>query len=471
MSAATIASRKHRELEVKLGSLEDELGGWETLAAPGGPMEKHHSQIARLAAQMRALQREVALELAAANDQGAVLARAVDIERTILQVHRVWDFFRRKLALRRVEHVRPWLAAADELAWACYEPALRRRRKQGDVDPKALREPPLVYLDDDIDFASPVEYSRQKAFDAAALPKVPRAAFLSILQSLPVPLVGVPWYQLAHLPEMALIAHEVGHIVEDDLALTKRLHALADTALRKASVPEGRRVAWDAWLGEIFADIWGVLALGPAFAWTLQTFIAEAPASVAAQQRPTASGWGAYPTTTLRALLAAATVERIGHAATAKGLRLGWSAEFPVHAMKAYEDDVHIIVASIVEGPWPELGGGALTETLSFDAKRQKTALAVADYLVDHNAVEDGKPLDVRALIAAAGLAVIDDPRTFAERDRADALVNAIEQSITAGVRDESGAVDPAIEAAHAATTAAWDDAAGGRLLALLKGA
>jgi hypothetical protein len=498
VSIATIAVRKHRELEVKLGCLDDELAAWEALAAPGATMEKHHSQMARLAAHMRGLQRELAAELAAARKSGTVLGGSVELERTILQAHRVWDFFRRKFALRCVEHFRPWLAAADELAWACYEPALRRRRRSGAVDPRALREPPLVYLYDDVDSASPMEYSRQKAVDLAELPVVPRERFLAILRELPIPLVGVPWFQLAHLPEMTLIAHEVGHIVEDDLGLAKRLHELVGAALARAKVPAPRREAWDAWLGEIFADVWGVLALGPAFAWSLQTFIADAPIKVAAERRDAATGWGAYPTTWLRAALAAESVERTGHAAAATAVRKAWLVEFPVHAMTAYAggeptsqgpsgsfvpgvpgvpggpsetSDIALVVGAILDGPWPEFGGGPLADTLAFDVKRQKNAAALAAHLLSHHSVEDGKAADVRVLVAAAALAVVDDPRAFEEGDRATALLEAIETSITAGVRGEPGAVDPTVEAAHAATIAAWDDAAGGRLRALLKGA
>ena len=45
----------------------------------------------------------------------------------ILDVHRIWEFFRSKLSQRYVDWFRPFLIAADEFVWDCYTPVRRGR--------------------------------------------------------------------------------------------------------------------------------------------------------------------------------------------------------------------------------------------------------------------------------------------------------------------------------------------------------
>ena len=63
---------------------------------------------------------------ALADDEQRLLAGAMDVELMILELHRIWEFFRAKFALRYVDWFAGHLAAADELAWRCYAPACAR---------------------------------------------------------------------------------------------------------------------------------------------------------------------------------------------------------------------------------------------------------------------------------------------------------------------------------------------------------
>ena len=64
------------------------------------------------------------------------------MEKRLLAVHSVWDYFRSKLVLRQQEPFATFLKAADAFAWACYLPVLEHLS-----DPQGpLRQPPLVAL-------------------------------------------------------------------------------------------------------------------------------------------------------------------------------------------------------------------------------------------------------------------------------------------------------------------------------------
>ena len=55
----TLEARKRRELERKLDSLTVEFAEWTALAVDKQPLEKHHTQIARITGQLGALAKVV----------------------------------------------------------------------------------------------------------------------------------------------------------------------------------------------------------------------------------------------------------------------------------------------------------------------------------------------------------------------------------------------------------------------------
>ena len=206
-------------------------------------------------------------------------------------------------ALRRL--VPPFLVAADEFAWDCYTP-VRAAVDPAHVAPDEVREPPMVFLNGGW---SPFEMSRGIAFDAEVVPdeEVPRQQYRAILDDLPFPVIGLPWYQVRHLPDAVLLGHEVGHTVEDDFRLTDRLESLLRVAFKKGKVGAERRDAWSSWLGETFADVYGTLAGGPAFTGALMDLVAGPPKRIATE-RADARAWGDYPPASLRVHVALAAL-------------------------------------------------------------------------------------------------------------------------------------------------------------------
>ena len=175
---------------------------------------------------------------------------------------------------------------------------------------------------------------------------------------MPVPVVGIPWYQLAHLPDAVFIGHEVGHLVEEDLALEEPLrHAVAACL---AGMPEERISAWSGrWRSEVFADVYGVLVCGPAYAQALIDVMSDNPAEIADEQQPMPRGWSTYPTRTLRALVVCEAVRRLPteaadkkfFVATGDRLQKAWTVAYPQHAMGSYEPDVARVVCALMTKP------------------------------------------------------------------------------------------------------------------------
>src|SRR5262249_43690908 len=203
-------------------------------------------------------------------DQGLwILDRAGHLDRQIMDLHRLWGFFRAKFALRYVPWLERPLMTADDLAWACYSPAQRF------IVPERHREPPLVYFTGG---PSPFLLPRGPPYLVEPLPDgtMREPGFDEAVRLVPVALIGLPWFQVDHLPDAPLIAHEAGHAVEQDLGLGARVRALIESA-----VPAGRRPAWSAWSTEVFADIYGTLCCGSGFARALMARLADHPREVA----------------------------------------------------------------------------------------------------------------------------------------------------------------------------------------------
>lgn len=395
------AARKTSELQRKLASLSEEFAAWHELSEARHPLEKHQSQIRRVTAQLGALVAELSGEINATAGQGdgVLLRESVGLERKILEVHQVWEFFRSKLALRQVEFFQPYLRAVDELAWAAYKPARQRYLELSGTDGRRVKEPPLVFLTSG---ASPFEISRERSF-RDEVPGRFSEAVRRVLESLPIPIVGVPWYQVSHLPDALVVGHEIGHVVEHDLRLTGTLERLvASCALADDHLP-----AWQAWAGEVFADVYGTLTTGPAFAGTLIDFLAADGDAVAGEWSDAS---GVYPTSYLRVLLALHVLDRLGFHDDAATLEKDWREAYPEHALAGWEDDVPRVADALLDGPYPELGEGEearLTSVLAFSKKQQKKALDDVERLL-----LKGKPssADARIVFAAARLVFQKQP-------------------------------------------------------------
>ncbi|WNG45287.1 GrpB family protein [Archangium minus] len=458
----TLEQRKAIELERKLDSLVSELQKWRDLSEASKPpeepkpFEKHHSQLRRISSQLEGAQDAIRKAIQHHARMGTLLAFCRDLEVCILDLHSVWDFFRAKLALRAVPFYACYLVPADELAWKCYEPA-RSRAHAASAQAQQLKEPPLVFFDAwstpyarsrFIPYEEPDENRRRWAVKAQHLP---------LIKSLPIPVIGVPWFQARHLSDTLLLAHEAGHVVEHDFGLTSTLHQLLGTA----GVPGERHAAWASWLGEVFADVYGCLSLGPAFVGALMDFLAMDPQDIMAQ-RPDSSGWGDYPTDFLRILLGLRVLEVMGFQEKADAYRKEWLALYPRHAMgQEFEEDIPRVVDALLTGPIPELGKVSLCDVLCFSAVDQRNAASEVTRLL--RAEKPGSS-NVRVLLAAARLAYEKDPGAYVAGGVEALVLQKIEKDRESGPRNSpTGAGAKEAKALEAA-----DREAGARLFGWL---
>lgn len=428
----SIARRKIFELQHKLAGLAAEFQSWRDESEAQKPLEKHHTQIRRITVQLGGLQAVIRQELqAVTGSEGQILTACREIEQMILELHRIWEFFRSKLALRSVPWFKNYLIAADELAWFCYH-AAQQKTPPAHIPREAIKEPPLVFFNGG---SSPFTHSRNWAYRAedVADEGLQTPEFIQVLKALPIPVIGIPWFQIQHLPEALIIAHEVGHNVEDDLKLTGRLKALLETALAAEQIPPGRQEAWKSWLGEIFADINGCLALGPAFVGTLMDFLAT-DQSIVKQDKRIPPNWGLYPPDYLRILLNIETLSQQQFPTESQAMKTEWTVSYSSHAMPEFEPDIPVIVKALLQGPYPELGGAALTDVNSFSAADQQQALKAANQALANYALQSEK---VHILMAGARLAFEKDPEKYHTQKVAKRIIERVLAAQQIGVRAE----------------------------------
>jgi hypothetical protein len=432
----SVAARKRIELQQKLASLRWEFEEWRARSEETQELEKHHTQVRAVTGILEALAEPVdqALEDTAQGDR--VLAESVSTELTILELHRIWEFFRSKLALRYVPWFEDYLVVADEFAWSCYAPCLQF------VKAEVGREPPLVFFNGG---SSPFTVPRGGAYAAEDVPgeMMRKEEFERALRCIPIPVIGIPWFQVKHLPDALVIGHEVGHDVEHDLHLAPTIASLLEAAFDTKAVPNHRRRAWQAWTEEVFADLYGVLAAGPAFVEALIDFLVGDPRSVATEWKSDPN-WGSYPTRALRVLLACAILEERGFdQGTVGPLRKRWTNIYDRHALDEFECDVPLVVAALVGGFYPELGGKPLAALLSFPPSHHDSATEAAK-----QAGREREPAtdDVRKLVAAARIAYDTDPETYVEKEVTQVIVAKIRTAQRAGTRAKVEALDTRID-------------------------
>ncbi|GIF43529.1 hypothetical protein [Actinoplanes xinjiangensis] len=439
---STAGDRKRAELAAKTAALRDEFAHWRAESAAGKPLEKHHTQIHRITARLGVLLELLTAEPAA----GDLLDHWQSIETSLLDVHHLWDFFRTKFASRYPPWLRDILIVGDELVWSCYEPAQRAAVQANQIEPEAVREPPLTFFSTD---AGPVALARHAVYRVRGRgSELHTQEFAGELQALPVPVTAVPWHQAGHLPDVLMLAHESGHHVQDDFRLTAVLTAAVAAGLSAAGTPQWRQDFWVARFDEIFADVYGVLAVGAAYVAALIDFLAAPAATIAmlaADRR--------YPPPHLRVQIALAAL-RATCPADPRGPALtgAWWDAHPEHDYQEYDADVTPLVDAILAEPLPVFGSVPLPGVLSFGQWWREAEVDNAR-MIARRKPDSGNP---RALLAAAALAFHDDPATYGDVGVA-ALARARVLAVQAqGTRFRSQArVQPQLAAADRAAAEA----------------
>jgi len=405
-------TRKRVEVGAKLESLVNDLERWRSRSTAGQDLEKHHSQVLRLQRDFE----PVAGLLARDAGDASVADRWRTVERAVQDLLSVWGYFRDKLAVRLVPEYAGYLAAADDLAWACYRPAQQAAIAAGTVEVTVVREPPLACLDD---VGSPYSLLRGTSY-AGELAGGQQLVGSSqtLLRSLPVPVIAVPWFQLEHLPDALVIAHEVGH------------HVVRDLDLEQASMDVVGGAAFETyrptWGTEVFCDVYGVLNAGSAFVAALSDFLRVSVV--------TDDATDLYPPTVTRLAICLAVLEldEVGCHQAAGRLRQRWAAE-GLNVPASAEADA--VAAGMTRTHFDGLGG-RLLDVLGFGAHKETRTTGEATELLAHRPV---KTKDVRVLFAAAAVAFAENPRRYHEVGVGPAVLERARAIREPGVRWRSG--------------------------------
>lgn len=419
-------------LRARVREVRTDMAHWVGRASAEGDLRQHHSQLDRLHAYLGGTLNAAVLGKPVDPEVAAPFAGGVDdvpgYRRSVGTVHLLWEFFRDKLAQRDMDAVAAHLGVADDLAWACYQPFLAAATA---AHPErfaaaSVKEPPLVFYSTD---RTPFAQARTKALHPAGLDAKDLEEFEVAVQRLPVPVIGLPWEVANRMPETALVGHEVGHVIAEDLGLAAEARqAVQALTLDGRSGPQRRRV-WLAWCDEVFADLVGVLATGTAFVHSLTAEMAGNRNEIRQLGidpiRP-----GRYPTPMLRVALC----ERF-QAGSSVSATTGWSEAYGPGAGSSqdYLADVPAVAAALLERSWDAVGGSRLAEVLPWDRRREDDAHRVATKTLRREAVPVA--FDVRLWVAAAGHAYRAEPDTYTELELDRALATHIVGQRSAGVR------------------------------------
>ena len=382
-------------------SLREDLAAWRE-ATQRPPLSKHASQVAGIDGQLGAALESLGEEAG---------TRPGELEQAVGDYLHIWDFFRSKLALRFVPWYQPLLAAADDLAWAAFQPV--RDASGGRVE----REPPLVFYSRDV---IPFTVTRGQAYQGL----LPRGGLWTerseqIANHLVVPVVSLPWQRFSALPVLLSVAHEVGHVVVADLDLGPVLAG----RLAAAGLPASRQPAWAAWLEEVFSDVFSAVVCGGSVALSLvgqldtrQPVVAAAP-------------WGQYPLPALRA-------ELIRHVARRRGDVSTPQVADGALALGDFEADLEPVVAALLDDPYPPLRArlgdlyppvdgealdedvGRLTRGRDPETRDIRVALAAAT-AVEHASPDVYERTDVPARVLARAGDIRDETRRGRDDERA----------------------------------------------------
>src|SRR5690349_16135413 len=95
---------KQWALRKKYESIETEMAAWKDLTAKDKPLEKHNSQVQRVATGLSAMIGVVKAEVDKLQNQpdpGLFFNQVRRAEFLVLEVHRSWQYFRQKLVVRQ----------------------------------------------------------------------------------------------------------------------------------------------------------------------------------------------------------------------------------------------------------------------------------------------------------------------------------------------------------------------------------
>jgi hypothetical protein len=287
----------------------------------------HRSQLAAVNATLEELlprQKSLLGDLEASSSPDNFLARRLLLEQAIIANHALMSVFRNILEQRReTSRYNQPLDAADLIASDCYRTCMEAAQGMGIIKEDQFRVPPLIYLDSK---GAAGAITRQKTVRKAF--NLSLTAYLEL--KMPISVITIPYTDTVALWSFCGIAHEVGHLLDQDLQLGSALKALLEQADVVADFSKDTMPYWQLWLSEIIGDIFGVLLGGAAFAYNLMDILRQPKGDVFS----TDLGDAEHPNPYVRFSLCCAMLRRTNVAelvAVADAIMQSWAEIYPLN--------------------------------------------------------------------------------------------------------------------------------------------
>ena len=303
----------------------------------------------------------------------------------LARAEKLWSFYYEIFSQRNAGFANQ-LLAADRISKDCYQAVYMNLGTARKIPSPT----PLAYVD--------------TGFGAATFRRGVRLTALSKRQN-PFPLVIIPPVRLAAPWTLGAIPHEVGHNIQSDLGLWLEIRKEISKALAAKGHNRLVRVTLARWSKEIYADLIGVLLIGPAYVRSLMDVVGKDWMRTSFFNKG-----GVHPTPLLRVPLNTILLERMGFEDDARAIRDAWRLMYPgeldknlpPEMRKAFLAAAGVAVDTIINRKLPAYGDQSLIETVRFTPDDQKRAVEGAKRLAT------GKTTGIlpsRFLIAAARIA------------------------------------------------------------------
>ena len=374
------------ELRRRTQLLPQELGALKTSSSRVNTgMGIHQSQIEAVSALLEGLLAKQTERMKVFDDpaKAAALTRdefaglRADVELGLTGTHSIMAIFQYVFDQRsgKAEYGAA-LNAADLIAAYCYLPCMKLANRWSGAPEGRFREPPLTYLSAR---KSPVSITRHKALDNLGL-----TLYEEQESSLPIPVISLSFHNTAVLWTYCSLYHEVGHLLDQDLALRAALAG----PLKERLGQSGNQEQWGQWLKEMIADAFGVILGGAGFADSLMSLLFNTAEEVVT------AGMDKHPNSYVRVFLISALLRSTGVPALGKAadeMGEAWRALYgEPDPLKTYIGECEKVAAVLLDEPLDVLGGRRLRDFAGGDehdpkapdsAQDHDRVLRLADYL------------------------------------------------------------------------------------------
>jgi hypothetical protein len=300
---------------------------------------------------------------------------------------RIWDFYF-ALFNQRHSQVAQQLLGCDRIALDCYQAVYTGLGKARPIPSPA----PFSYLETGF---APATFRRGVKMTKLAQ------------QPNPFPLVKLPYHRLVNPWTLGAIPHEVAHNLQADLGLWEPIPRAILQRLLSQGIPPSVARVWARWHKEIFADLCGLLLIGPAFVASLMDVVGNSPLRTTFFDVD-----GVHPTPYLRVLINLELLRRMDFKEEAQAFRNGWNQLYPPNLLghrfpkllaKTFTRAKQWVVDTLCFTPYRQLGDKSLAQVVCFAPKDQKIVEQAAGRLAAGN---DPGIIPTRFLIGASRFAL-----------------------------------------------------------------